>query len=115
MPRTTIKEYVLLHALMLLYSFCALFSKFASGHRFFSTRFILNYSILLFFLLIYTFFWQKILKVIPLSLAYANKAVITIWGVVWGYLFFGEQISALNIIGALIIITGIYLVVAENA
>ena len=56
---------------------------------------------------IYAVVWQQIIKKLPLTLAYANKAVTVIWGLIWGLLFFGEKITPLKVIGAVIVITGI--------
>ena len=61
--------------------------------------------------LLYALVWQKVLKRIPLVVAYANKAVTVIWGLIWGAMLFQEQISICNIVGALIIIGGVYLVI----
>ena len=49
-----------------------------------------------------------------LTTAYANKAVLVIWGMVWGNLIFQEAISVQMILGAIIILVGVYLVVSEN-
>lgn len=50
----------------------------------------------------------------PLMVAFANKAVTVVWGIVWGWLFFGETVTVPKIIGAIIIIGGILLVVTEK-
>ena len=51
---------------------------------------------------------------IPLSTAFANKAVTTIWGTVWGVLLFHERFSVGKLIGILIIVAGILLFTAEG-
>ena len=50
----------------------------------------------------------------PLTVAFANKAVVIIWGIVWGMLFFGETLRISMVVGSVIIIAGIYLVVSDD-
>lgn len=50
----------------------------------------------------------------PLSAAFANKAVVIIWGILWGILFFQEKIRWNILIGIILIITGITLVGGEE-
>ena len=50
----------------------------------------------------------------PLTLAYANKAVTVIWGMVWGVLFFGESITVTKAIGAVVVIFGVVLYSFED-
>ena len=51
---------------------------------------------------------------LPLTVAYANKPVSLIWGMIWGTFIFGEKITWNMILGALIIFGGIYLVVTAD-
>ena len=81
----------------------------AAGEEFLSLRFCLFYGGVIFLLGVYAVVWQQIIKKLPLTLAYANKAVTVIWGLIWGLLFFGEKITPLKIAGALIVISGIAL------
>ena len=60
-------------------------------------------------LFIYAIGWQQILKRLSLSMAFANKAVTVIWGMVWGFFIFGESVSALNIWGAAMVVVGVVL------
>ena len=62
---------------------------------------------------IYAIFWQQILKKFTLTTAFFNKAVIVIWGMIWGTLFFKEKITLNMIIGAIIVLIGISLVVKD--
>ena len=63
---------------------------------------------------LYAIFWQQIIKKLPLVTAYANKAVTVVWGIVWGILYFNEKITFMKIIGAIIIIIGVYIVVSSG-
>lgn len=107
--------FVLLHCLLLLYSFSDIASKLASGKEFLSLEFLLLYGTVIFLLGIYAIFWQQILKKIPLITAYANKSVTIIWGMLFGSLIFKEQIQWNQILGAVIIVVGVYFVVLEDA
>ncbi len=86
----------------------------ASREVFFSFNFFVFYGAVLALLFIYALLWQQILKSIPLSSAYLNKAIVVIWGMVWGAIFFGEKIKWNMILGAVIIIIGILVVVKDN-
>ncbi len=107
--------YIELHMLLLIYSLGAVCSKYAGQSEFLSGGFIFYYGLVLLDLAIYAIVWQQILKKLPLVTAYANKAVTIIWGLLWGMLIFKEKVTVWNIIGAIIIVVGIYLVVMEDA
>lgn len=64
--------------------------------------------------MIYAFFWQQVIKRLPLILAYANKAVTVVWGMIWGSILFNEGITVKKVIGALTVIIGIVLFAKEN-
>lgn len=105
------KTYLGLHILLMFYAIGGIFSKSASGETFLSTKYLLYYGALLLILVVYAVFWQMILKKIPLTVAMANKSVTVIWGLIYGWLFFDEKISLMNVIGAAIIMIGIVIVV----
>lgn len=71
--------------------------------------FIIFYGGMILLLGIYAIFWQQIIKRLPLTLAFANKAVTVIWGMVWGVLIFHEHLSVGKFVGAAVIIAGIVL------
>ena len=104
-----IKTVLLLQLLLAVFSFGGVFSKLAAGEEFLSLKFCAYYGGLILLLGIYAIAWQQIIKRLPLTFAYANKAVGVIWGLVWGILFFGEGITPKKIIGAAIVIAGIVL------
>ena len=45
----------------------------------------------------------------PLSVAYANKAVTVVWGCIWGMLIFHEHLTAGRIVGAMLVLAGVAL------
>ena len=103
------KAWILLHVLLLIYSLSSVCSKLAAGEPFLSPRFILFYGGTLVLLGVYALGWQQVIKHLPLSVAYANKAVTVIWGIIAGALFFGEPITPGKAAGALLVIAGVVL------
>lgn len=108
------KDYALLHIVLFLYSLGAIFSKVASRQEFLSWRFIMAYGMVLVIMFAYAIVWQQVLKKIDLTVAFANKAIVIAWGIIWGAVLFKEQITWNMIVGAVIIIIGIWMVVREN-
>ena len=109
MKSSNLKYYILLHVLLMVYSIIGILSKLAAKVVFMSIPFILLYLGIVFLLGIYAIFWQQIIKALPLTIAYANKAVSVIWGLVWGILFFHEKLTLGKLIGICLIVTGIIL------
>ena len=106
--------YLLLHAILMIYAVGGIFSKNAGMAEFLSKEFLINYMLVFAFLVFYAFFWQKILKKLPLTVAMANKSVTVIWGIIYGVLFFNEKIRWTNCVGAILIMIGIYVVVKAD-
>ena len=57
---------------------------------------------------------QQIIRVLPLTTAFANTAVTTAWGLLWGLLFFHEQITIGKIVGVALVISGVILFSAAD-
>lgn len=100
---------LLLHLLLVLYSLCSIFGKLAAGHEFLSLGFVLYYGGMVVVLALYALGWQQVIKRLPLTTAYANRAVTIVWGIVWGALIFGEQLSPQKLLGALVVLGGVAL------
>ena len=109
------KTYVLLHLLLILLSFSGVCSKMAAKFPFLSIPFCLYYAGMIAILGIYAIGWQQVIKRLPITVAYANRAMMIVWGVVWGALLFHEAITLGKLLGAAIVIAGILLYVKENA
>lgn len=109
MKKNNFPSFLLMHAGFLIYSFYTVLGKIAAKYDFLSLHFCIFYCILIFILFVYAILWQQVLKVIPLSFATANKASTIVWGMLWSYLFFHEEITLKKVIGAIIIISGIIL------
>lgn len=108
------KDFLMLHVLLAVYSMSGIASKYAAKQEFLSVTFCVLYGIVVLILFLYAIFWQQIIKKISLIMAYANKAVTVVWGIVWGALFFGEQISFGKIIGAVVTVAGVYIVISSG-
>ena len=98
-----------LHALLAVYSACGICSKMAAGEAFLSWRFCLFYGLEILLLGVYAVGWQQVIKRMPLSSAYANRAITVVWGIFWGYVVFGEAVSVGKLVGAALIICGVVL------
>ena len=104
-----IKTYAFLHFILFLYSLSTVCSKVASKQEFLSNSFIVYYALIIIILGIYAISWQQVIKRLPLTEAFANKAITVVWGIIWGFLIFSERISRGKIIGALLVIAGVIL------
>ncbi len=102
-----VKDIILLQAVFFIYSINSIVAKLASGQESFSFSFFMYYGLELVILGIYALLWQQIIKKFELSVAYANKAVTLIWGMIWGSLLFKEQITLTKAAGILLVIIGI--------
>ena len=109
MKNKTFLIIILLHFIFAIYSLTGVFSKLASKENTFSLRFMGFYLVVLVLMGIYAIVWQQIIKRIPLMVAYANKAIVVGWGLLWGVLFFKEQVTLSKIISLIIIAVGIIL------
>ena len=98
-----------LHLLLALFSISGVLSKLTARHPFMSVPFVLCYGGSLAILAVYAIGWQQIIKRMPLIAAYANRAVTLVWGIVWGVIFFGEDVTPLKLLGAAIVLSGVVL------
>ena len=109
-----IKYYLTLHIELIVYSLGGICSKMAAQNQFFSFWWLFWYGLVILNLGVYAIVWQQIIKHLPLTTAYANKAITIVWGMLWGIVFFSEQIKWNMIVGAVIVIIGVILVVKSD-
>ena len=100
---------IALHVLLLVYSLSGVFSKSAAAQPFMSWQLIALYAGMIVILGIYAIGWQQILKRLPLTVAFANKAITIVWGIVWGVVLFGETITWQMVVGGMIVVAGVVL------
>lgn len=101
--------YIVLIGINLLYACVSLFTKYASQHEFMSWNYMQGLIGAVGMMGLYAMLWQQVLKRIELSMAYMFKGTSLIFVIIFAYVFFGEQITCNNIVGAIIIIVGIVL------
>ena len=110
------KDFLLLHLTLLLYAVASVFAKAAGGNL--AAR---DYSPTIIFLVletltlgVYAVLWQQTLKRMPLSFAYSNKAVCTLWSCLFGLIFFGESLTLGKALGIVMVLAGVWLVVSDH-
>lgn len=108
-----IKKYGLLYGAFIVYSFVAICSKYASGQPTI-IKMCLFLGLELLFLGAYAIIWQQVLKHFSLVTAMASKGVVVILNLLWSILLFSEKITLFNVIGAGIIIFGIWMVSTDD-
>lgn len=105
---------LLLHGGLLISSLSGVFAKFAAQEDLFSLPFFFYYGLDLAAMFVYAVIWQQVLKRMPLTVAYANRPISLIWGLVWGAMLFSETITWNMLLGAAVIFVGIYIMVTSN-
>ena len=115
MEKVDKKVFLALHLLLLLFAGTTVLSKLAAGENFLSLRFCLFFGGEFVLLGIYALGWQQILKRLPLTVAYTNKAVTLVWSMVFGVLLFHERIQLKQILGCALAVAGVLLFVKADA
>lgn len=114
MNKSRIKTLFLLHMMLMIYSMSGICSKYAGEQVLFSFKFCFYYVCIIILLGLYAIGWQQIIKKLPLTTAFANKAVTVVWGIVWGIVFFHERITLGKIIGAICVIIGVIIFASSD-
>ena len=104
------KSWLLLQAVVIIYTLSGVAGKFASTHAFLSLPFILFYGAEILILGVYAILWQQIIKRFDLSVAYANRSIALLWSMLWAAILFQERISVQNLIGVAVVIAGTMIV-----
>lgn len=109
-----LKDYVFLHLSVMMFSFTSVFSKLASQELnnggFDNPRLYLYLFLMVFVCFLYAFCWQKIIKKFDLNIGFANRSVYLLWSQLWAVAIFGEHLTTRNIIGLVIVLTGVIIV-----
>ena len=103
-----------LHLLLVLYSCSGVLSKLASRYAFLSAGFCICYAGIIALLGIYAICWQQIIKRMPLTTAYANRAITVVWGMVWGVVVFKEHLGILQVAGGIVVLIGVALFASSD-
>ena len=107
-------SFLFMHLAFLVYTLYPLLGKFATRYEMLSLPFIALYCVVFGILFVYAVLWQQVLKRFPLTTAIANKSITIVWGMIFGLLFFGEQISPKMLIGSALILAGIFILSTEQ-
>lgn len=107
MRATRPRQILSLHILLAVYSIAGVLSKLAAGESALSLRFCLCYGGVILVLALYAIGWQQVIRRMPLTSAYANRAVTVVWGVVWGVLLFREGVSVVQLLGCALVVAGV--------
>lgn len=105
MKKIGIKQIFLLQAIIIIYTISGVMAKFASAGETLE-KMILFFGLDLMFLGIYAICWQQMIKIFPLSVAYANRAMALLWSAIWAKIIFGEQIGLKQMVGIALVIIG---------
>lgn len=112
--RNNVYTYILLQISFFIYALSSFFSKLATYNNVEIKNVIICYMLSVFCLGINAIIWQQILKKMNLSIAYSNKGVTIIWGLIFGIIFFNEEISFEKITGIFIVILGIFILMRKD-
>ena len=110
------KDFLLLHLTLLLYSVASVFAKAAGNSLGVKnlTGIVVFLALEMLALAAYAVLWQQTLKRMPLSFAYSNKAVCTLWTCLFGLIVFGESLTLGKALGILVVLAGVWLVVSDH-
>ncbi len=108
------KDLLLLHLNIMVFSFTGVFSKLCAtsirDEGFFCARTVLLGCLIIVNCGIYAVFWQYILKLFEVNVAYSHSAVYNIWSLIWAWLIFSEPVNPGNLAGTALIIAGIWVI-----
>ncbi len=103
-----------IQSIICFFSIISVLSKYASTFEFLSFQFMIIYGIILMSFMIYAFFWQKLLMKNSLFKVYSNRALLVVYTLVWGVLLFNETVTVYNILGVVLIVSGIIVVFNDD-
>lgn len=104
------KDIVFLQIIVMIFSLTSVTAKFASMQDAFTSSFFLFYGAELAILAVYALLWQQAIKKFDISVAYANKAMVLLWGLLWGTVIFRDAVNAKEIAGVALVIIGVIVI-----
>ena len=110
----TIRNILILQAVVLVYTFSSVVAKYASCAELFSFSFFLFYGMEIAILGVYAILWQQMIKRFDLSVAYANRAMAILWSALWAIILFGESLGIKQILGIMLVVLGTVIVNTDN-
>lgn len=111
--RITLRDILVLQVIIIIYSCSSICAKVASGQE--TVLRMLMFTALEFLCLaVYALLWQQAIKKFDLSVAYANRAMVLLWSMLWAVLVFHDTITLRNILGVLLVIAGTFVINTEK-
>lgn len=102
-----VKDILYLQLIVMIFSLSSVTAKFASGQKFMTRGFILFYGLEVVILAVYALLWQQAIKKFDISIAYANKAMVLLWGLLWSVVIFHDSITVRKVFGVALVICGV--------
>lgn len=113
MKKNNLKQLILLQLVVIIYTCSGIMAKFASTQK--TLVMILLYFFLdLCFLGVYAIFWQQMIKKMPLSVAYLNRAMSLAWSSLWAVIIFKEDMTVRKLLAVTLVTVGIIIVNSED-
>ena len=107
------KDILILQLIIMIYTFSSICAKLASGQE--TILRLLFFTGLEFLCLaVYAILWQQAIKKFDLSVAYANRAMVLLWSMIWAVLVFHDTITLKNILGVALVIAGTFVINTEK-
>ena len=111
--KISLKNILVLQAVVIVYTLSSVVAKLATGEEVFSFAFFLFYGLEIVILGIYAILWQQMIKRFDLSVAYANRAMSILWSAVWAVVLFRESLGIKQLIGVAFVVVGTVIVNTE--
>lgn len=111
--RITMKDILILQLIIMIYTFSSICAKLASGQETLFRLFLFT-GLEFLCLAVYAILWQQAIKKFDLSVAYANRAMVLLWSMIWAVLVFHDTITLKNILGVVLVIAGTFVINTEK-
>ncbi|MDD7147747.1 MAG: transporter [Lachnospiraceae bacterium] len=105
-----VRDIIILQLVIILYTGSSIMAKFAAAQELFSLPFLLFYGGEIMILGVYAICWQQIIKRFELSIAYANRAMVLVWSLLWAVVIFHDRVTFRNLAGIALVIAGTVIV-----
>lgn len=99
--------YIMLLTAIFVSSFVNVVSKIAAQYDFLSIPFLFFYGIAMLITVGYSVVWQLTLEKISLISAYMARGLLFVFIYLWSVLIFKESLNGIQILGGIVILTGV--------
>ena len=110
----SIKNILILQAVVVIYTLSSVVAKFATGQEMFSFSFFMFYGLEIVILGVYAILWQQMIKRFDLSVAYANRAMALLWSAVWAIVLFRDTLTLKQVFGIAFVVLGTIIVNSDQ-